>query len=185
MKRRFSNAISGAVIFSTVGGVWAVYAAYALKGQGAGLLMGGAFAVAAALIVTLIRLQKRVTRLVDETLTPEMEKRDKWASGVFTKVNIAQGLAIFAAVQVFFNLHKPEYLAPAIGVIVGLHFMALAGAMEMPSHWTVGGLMCALALGTMLAVSDHALWGPIVGFGNAVVLWGSGVLRIQFVLRST
>jgi hypothetical protein len=184
MKRTLSQAISGAIIFSIVGGIWAAYGAYALQGQRAGLLMGGSFALAAALIVVIIRLQKRVARLPDETLTPEMQRRDERATSAFRKVNIAQGLAIFLAVQVFFNLHKPEYLAPAIGVIVGLHFMALAGPLEMPSHWTVGGLLCASSVVTILAVADHAAWGVVVGFGNAVILWGSGLLRIRLVLSA-
>jgi hypothetical protein len=185
MKRRLSQALSGAIIFSIAGGLWAAYGAYALKGIAEFWLMGAAVVVAAFMLAVVSKLKWRVAQLVAERPTPETERRDAKADRTFIIVNIAQGVAIFLAVQVVFNLHKPEYLAPAIGAIVGIHFMALAGALETPSHWTVGGLMCVLTLGTVLAVADHARWGILVGFGNAVILWGSAVLRIQRVMSET
>jgi hypothetical protein len=185
MKRRLSQALSGAVIFSIAGSLWAAYAAYALKGIAEFWLIGAAIAIAAFMLIVVSKLKQRVAQLPAERSTPEIDRRTARAGRLFVTVNIVQGLAIFLAVQVGYNLHTFEYLAPAVSVVVGIHFMALAGAFETPSHWTVGGLMCVLALGAVLSVADHAMWGVILGFGNAVILWGSGVVRIQRVMSET
>ena len=37
----------------------------------------------------------------------------------------------------------------------------------------------AHALATLLAVADRGVWGIVIGFGNAVILWASGVGRIH------
>lgn len=185
MKRRLSQALSGATIFSIAGGLWAAYGAYVFGGRAEFWLIGAAAAVSAFMLVVLSKLKQRVVQLPADRPVVDTGKRDAKARRAFIVVNIAQGLAIFAAVQVCYNLHTPEYLAPAISVIVGIHFMALAGAFETQSHWTVGGLMCVLTVGTVLASADHGLWGIAIGVGNAAILWASGVARIQRVMSET
>ncbi len=185
MKRRLSQALSGAMIFSIAGGLWAACGAYAFKGIAEFWLMGAAAVVSVFMLIVVSRLKQRVAQLPAERSTSELDRRAARAGRTFVTVNIVQGLVIFLAVQVCYNRHTPEYLAPAVAVIVGIHFMALAGAFETPSHWTVGGLMCVLALGTLLAVADRGMWGIVIGFGNAAILWASGVGRIQRVMSET
>jgi hypothetical protein len=113
-----------------------------------------------------------------------MTEREARGRKVFTIVNVAQAIAIFLAVQVWFNLQKPEYLAPTIAVIVGLHFFALAGPMQLPSHRIPGALLVLLAGGTIVAVPSHESWAVVVGLGSALILWGCYALRLRDVLSA-
>ena len=83
-----------------------------------------------------------------------------------------------AAIMVFTNL-APRYglqdqLIPAVGVIVGLHFIGLWRATMMRRFlWIAGGMVAVSAFSALL---PHA-WNGIdprdaaCGFGNALVLW--------------
>ena len=53
--------------------------------------------------------------------------------------------------------------------------------MQLLSHRIPGALMLLLALGTMIAVRSHQTWGPVVGLGNALILWGCYALRLREV----
>ena len=184
MKRRLTQALGGGLVFATFGCLWASYGVYSLGRTDLPWLLAIPLAVTMIMILTLGRFQKKVDALPAEPASPEQDARDARGRRMFTIVNAVQAVAIFLAVQLWFNLHRPEYLAPTIAVIVGLHFFALAGPMEMPSHRIVGGLMCLVALVTIIAVPSHQSWAVTVGFGNAAILWGAGMLRFQLVRRS-
>jgi uncharacterized protein DUF7010 len=178
MKRRLTQALGGAFVFAVFGSLWGVYGAYWFRISwwlpAIPLLIGG------LMILASTKLETRVNALADEPATRDIDRREARAGRTFVIVNIAQGIAIFIAVQVWYNLHKPEYLAPTIALIVGLHFFALARPMKLPSHWVVGGLICLVAVGTVLAVPT-GYWGPVVGLGNAAILWVASAHRLHEV----
>lgn len=178
MKRRLSQSLGGAFIFAMAGGAWGLYGVYALHESV--WLLAVPVVIAALEVLGSMKLERRVNALPDEAVSPERQHRDARARKIFVGVNVAQGIAIFVAVQVAFNLHQPEYLAPAIALIVGLHFFALARPMELPSHWMVGGLMCLIAVGTVAAVPQEN-WGPVVGLGCAATLWVFSAHRLHEV----
>jgi MFS family permease len=183
-KQRLTQALGGALVFATFGCAWGAYGMYSLGRTDEPWLLGIPLVITLILIVTLMKLQRRVEALPSEPATPEMEQREARGRKVFTIVNIVQAIAIFLAVQVWFNLHKPEYLAPTIAVIVGLHFFALAGPMQLPSHRIPGALLLLLALVTMIAVPSHQMWAVVIGLGNALILWGCYALRLREVLSA-
>ena len=179
-KRRLTQALGGALVFATFGGAWGAYGVYSLGRTDLPWLLAIPLAIMIIMILALGRYQKKIDALPSDPVGAD-EQRDARGRRMFTMVNIAQGIAIFLAVQVWFNLHKPEYLAPTIAVIVGLHFFAIAGPMDMPSHRIPGALLLLLGLGTMLAVPSHQLWPVVVGLGSALVLCGCYALRLREV----
>ena len=181
-KQRLTQALGGALVFATFGCALGAYGVYSLGRTDAPWLIGIPLVITMILIMVLMKVQRRVEALPAEPVTPEMSQRDVRGRRVFTIVNIAQGIAIFIAVQVWFNLHRPEYLAPTIAVIVGVHFFALAGPMQLPSHRIPGALLLALGIGTIAAVPSHQSWAVVVGLGSALILWGCYALRLREVL---
>jgi len=178
MKRRLTQALGGALIFAIVGGAWSAYGVYALGRSDLPWLLFGPIVVALILITLVARLQRRVERTAEPWKPAELEQGKK-EGRIFAAVNVVQGIAIFIAVQVWYNLQRPEYLAPTIGIIVGLHFLALAGPMRMPSQRIPGALMIVLAVATMAAVPSRTQWGVVIGLGNALILWGCYALRLR------
>jgi hypothetical protein len=179
MKRRVSQALGGALIFAIVGGAWSAYGVYALGRSDLPWLMFAPIVIALILLTLVARLQRRVDARDAEPWTPSELEQGKKDGRMFAAVNIVQGIAIFIAVQVWYNLQRPEYLAPTIGIIVGLHFLALARLMRMPAHFIPGALMILLAVVVMVAVPSRQYWGVAVGFGNALILWGCYGLRLR------
>lgn len=181
-KRRLTQALGGALVFATFGCAWGAFGMYSLGRTDQPWLVGVPLALTLVLVVLMTRLQRRVEALPPDPVAPEAEQREARGRKLFTIVNAAQGIAILIAVQVWYNLHKPEYLAPTIAVIVGLHFFALAGPLDLPSHRIPGALLLLLALVTMVAVPSHQTWAVVIGLGNALILWGCYALRLREVL---
>jgi hypothetical protein len=76
---------------------------------------------------------------------------------------------------------------PAIAVIVGIHFFGLVWAFGLNRFWLIGGIMCGVAIATMLLLpptlawnaassGQLALWDLCVGVGCAVTLWSALIL---------
>jgi len=184
MKRRLTQALGGALVFATFGSAWGAYGAYSLGRTDRPWLLAIPLVIGMILIMGSTKLQRRVEALPADLPSPEAEQREARGRKLFTVVNIAQALAIFIAVQVWSNLHRPEYLAPTIAVIVGLHFFVLAKPMEFPSYVVVGGLLCLVAVGVPLA-APAGDWTPLVGLSSAAILWVAALHRLHEVLEGT
>ena len=184
MKRRLTQALGGALVFAIFGGAWGAYGVYSLRRTDLPWLLAVPLAITMIMFLALGKYQRKVEALPDEFPAAGAEQREARERKMFTIVNAAQAIAIFLAVQVWFNLHRPEYVAPTVAVIVGLHFFALAGPMELPSHRIPGTLLLVLALGTIVAVPSHQSWGVVVGLGSALILWGCYALRLREVVSA-
>ena len=191
------NAVSGALIFTFAGSLWFAYGVYCLKHKGEPWLTIFLVILALCLFGAALWLRPQVQRPASDVLSPEEKQQEAWAGKRFGIVNAVQGVAIFLAVQVWNNLHLPEYFSPTVAIIVGLHFIALAPVYRAKSHWIVGGIMCALAAVTVLAAPKYFsfqnegiastpvfLWGCILGFGNGLVLWANAGIRLRAVLKA-
>ena len=189
------STLSGALIFTIAGSLWAALGLYSLKHRGQPWALIFLSLLALSLLGFAISLRSRAQKLPPDPPSPEMEKHQAWAGKRFTVVNVVQGVAIFLAVQVCNNLHAPEYFWPVGSVIVGLHFIALAPVYRSQFHRIVGALMCLLALITVFAFPKYSasalgaaaplfIWGALLGFGNAFLLWISATTRLLAVSKS-
>ena len=83
-------------------------------------------------------------------------------------LNLAVNLLIAPASRV--------YWLPAIGLVVGVHFLPMAWFFEVPSYWFCGGAMIGMAALTILALREQAPVSPAVAAAveavvNACILW--------------
>jgi hypothetical protein len=182
MKRRLTQAIGAGLVFAMFGGAWAAFSLYALGRRD--FILAIPVGITMLLTLGLTKLQRKIEALPDERLPLMVADRDARSRKIFTAVNIAQLIAIVAAVQAWTMLRKPEYAAPTVAVIVGLHFLALARPMEQPLYRITGALLIVLSLGTAVAVPSHAMWPVVVGLGSAVILWTCYAVRLREVLSS-
>lgn len=157
------------LIFGAVWAIVGVSGAIALGWVAAGGITTAAL-VAGALLYVLAR-----GRVVDSSRQPQvMASHKRW----FFWVNVAQWLSI-AGVIIFWNLTGlPQFIAPTIALVVGLHFWPLARVFDQPAMKTLGvGMSVVAGLGLATAAGFGMEAGQAVaGLGSAVVLW-SGTIQ--------
>ena len=88
-----------------------------------------------------------------------------------------EGASIFAAVIVLVNLGRRDLIAPAVAIIVGLHFLPLAHWLPAPIYYVTAALLVTVGMAGAV-VQDLPARILTVCFGAAAVLWLScgGVL---------
>ena len=138
----------GAMIMSFFGAFFCcIDAGIQLHWKGARL--GLPFLVFAAILLA----ASVVIRLPGKGISPSKrgERAILWST-------LGEGLGLFIAANVSFNVHHPEMLLPAMALVVGLHFLPIAYAE-------------AFAM-------DPPLGGLIAGFAAAGALWLASLLAI-------
>lgn len=195
LRNRLNSTLTGAQVLTVAGGLWAIYGALSLQGGGEPWLAIGLILTALCLLSAGFYLRTKVRQLPTVVASPALQKRESQAGRMFIIVNVIQGVAMFVAANVLINLKRAEYVAPVIALIVGLHFIPLAFSVRVPRHLVLAGLMCLLALGTMLAVPMYTagrdsttqsvfLWGIVVGLGSCLILWSGAILRLWSVRKA-
>lgn len=162
---------SGAVIMSLFAAIWWLVGVSA-SGHGSGPMYGIPLAVTAGILVVALRRQR------DPASESAVERRRQGrlvgiASGV-------EGLVIFLAINVLANVGRPDWAAPVIAIIVGLHFLPLARWLPARLYYLTGGLLVALGL-LGFRILDPAARLLVVSVGAACVLWltSAEVLRVS------
>lgn len=195
LRDRLSSTLTGAQVLTVAGGLWAIYGSLALQGIGKPWLAIGLILTVLCLLSAGFYFRTKVKQLPAIVASPALQKREAQAGRIFIIVNVIQGVAMFVAANVLINFKRAEYVAPVIALIVGLHFIPLAFSMRVPRHLILAGLMCLLAIVTMLAVPMYAagkvstaqpqfLWGIVVGLGSCVILWSGAILRFWSVRKA-
>ena len=185
------NACIGAVVFTLLGGVWAIFGVWSLgfKAEPFAIILVLPFVL---LLVFSINAFRKVLRLPPDVLSAEMLEHIARVKRGFGIINVAQGIGIGVAVMLGFRLRHPEYIPPVVALIVGFHFFALAPILRMRFDYVIGLLFCLLALGTMFMLPMYAnavdisqertfLWGLVIGIGSAIALWLGAVSRLRGV----
>ena len=106
----------------------------------------------------------------------EVRKRRGRIIGVASAV---EGVTIFAAAAVLANLGRRDLIAPAVVIVVGLHFVPLARWIPAPIYYLTAALL--VMVGTAgAAIPDVAVRVLMICFGAAAVLWFScGVVLLR------
>jgi hypothetical protein len=103
-----------------------------------------------------------------------MWRRFGWISGI-------EGAAIFAIVAVLNIVRRPNAIAPAIAILVGLHFLPLAAVFNAPLYYGAGILGCVIGLAGFM-ISDPPLRSSFVGLSFGLMLWvTSAMVLLQSV----
>ena len=150
------------MIGTGAGGFWALIGGTALPRSWT------LWADGVAVILTVILMRR-----LWSSATPN--RRDLFRRHAY-RVAVALEVVALAAVGVLLVRYRLEaYLVPAIGIVVGLHFIGLWRASAQSKYLWIAGAMCAIS-----AVSIALPTAPIgllnermlfAGYGNAVILW--------------
>lgn len=114
---------------------------------------------------------------------PAADERDNKRIGRLIGIwSAVEGVAIFIAVNVLGHFNVSHFIVPAIGVIVGLHFIPLARGMPRPLYYQTG---IAMVVCSALAVFLPQPWpAAATGFACAVILWSTNFIMLRRVKRA-
>lgn len=144
---------------SAFGVIWWIVGLRA-SGSSSLLTYGVPLAVAVAIIVACLRGRAA------EPETEESKRRDRLV-GI---ASAAEGVAIFVVANALVNIGRRDEIAPALALIVGLHFLPLARWLPARPYYVTAATLLALGLAGFLIPSPG--WRlALVSAGAASTLW--------------
>lgn len=96
----------------------------------------------------------------------------------FVAVNVAQWVGISVAVNVLNGLDLGQWIAPAIMLIVGLHFLPLARMFRHRPHYLTGAALIVTALICPLAGRSDP-WSAAACLAAGAILWLSALWSLR------
>lgn len=132
-------------------------------------------AISGTLLVAGVATMRRGRRMLrtngaGDTAPRGMHRKFMWVLiGEIAGLNIAAYLLI--------GHHMPQYIAPAVAIIVGLHFLPLAKIFRAPHFFVTAGVMAAaggLAAMAMATGNSAMVANGVADLVCAVTLWGTG-----------
>ena len=165
-----SGKVVGATIMFFFGAIWLLLGVFGGR-PSPGWLRAGLLVAGLLLGVWIATAVHRVSH-VSETAPPALEQtvvrrrigqRFGWITGI-------EGAAIFLAVILLNAVHRPDFIPPAIALIVGLHFFPLASLFGRSFYYGTGILGCAIG-GSAFFISDPSLRTSAVGLSFGLLLW--------------
>ncbi len=186
-----SKAIPGAVVRGTASGVffmaffgtlWAYTGIMGLQGWGVRLLLVVAVTIGMVLFIGGVSLMRASRELTNQVSKADL-RRGKRTRFWFNIIFATEGLAIAITIAVSNATNHSELIPVVIAIIVGAHFLPLASLFQVRLYYFTGTLLCLLAIITLLFVPEKVTLGghqinafmSVVGFGSALILWGTGV----------
>jgi hypothetical protein len=156
------------------GGIWVLTIFAAIWGAG-GIVVGHSPVWLAVVPIAIsLAMLLWASRQPVGTGNPVEGDRVGRAVGIATAI---EGVAIFLAANVLFNLNMPTLLLPAIAIIVGLHFIPLARWIPVPLYYRTGAGLIAVGLAAaLLPPDDRAI---ATGVAAALVLWASCIMLVR------
>ena len=170
---------TGVLFFAGFGSLWLFNGLAALH-RVSGIAIAAILTIAAALIVPALRLLQHTASKTSPSLPESLEALAKKRE--FYRVNVIQWIAIVGAVVLFNMIHRPEFLAPVIAFIVGMHLFPLAKLFNYPAHNVTGILLVLWSTAVVAFLSNADL--PAAGaIGAAVILLGSAAYTLISAYR--
>ena len=156
----------GAIVGVTFGGAWGIAGATALPHPWQAWAIGSSIGISAVLIVAL-------------ALPHEQRQSGTFRGDTYAMAVAFEAVAIFATIWLLKRFALSQLLLPAIGFIVGLHFLGLWKATNLRVFlWTALAMCIVCGLAALLPGArengDVDTRRVVVGLGNALVLWGAG-----------
>jgi hypothetical protein len=156
----------GSVVGVAFGCAWGIAGATALPRPWQVWALGSCIGISAVLIVAL-------------ALPHKQRPSSTFRGHIYGMAVAFEAAGIFATIWLLRQLALPQFLLPAIGLIVGLHFLGLWKATDLRVFlWTALSmcLVCGLAAFLPGATENGSVdvRRVVAGLGSALVLWGAG-----------
>ncbi|WP_226895812.1 hypothetical protein [Polymorphobacter sp. PAMC 29334] len=90
--------------------------------------------------------------------------------------SVGEGIGLFMASNIVIMLHRPEFLLPAMALVVGLHFLPIAFAAAFPPFYVLGAVMIAFGFAGLVVRAPAG--GEISGVMAAAGLWIAAAIAI-------
>jgi hypothetical protein len=174
---------AGVLFMAFFGTLWAGIGILGLQGWGFLLLLILSLVIGITLLIGGIMLIKASRRLSNEMT--EADARHSRRVGMWFGIIFGlEGALIGAASAICGATNHFDLFFPVMALIVGAHFFPLAHLFRVRIHYIAGTLLCLLAAVTLLMVparvtlGHHQIvaWWTFVGFGAALILWGTGAV---------
>ncbi|WP_188456913.1 hypothetical protein [Virgibacillus oceani] len=173
---------AGVLFMAFFGTMWAYTGIIGLQGWGDPWLFVASLIVGVALLIggcLLIYASRDLPNQVPHGDGRRGKKIGFWFNIVFA----AEGLAIVVTIAVCNIIGHTEFIPPVIAIIVGVHFLPLANLFQVRIYYLTGVLLCVLPIMTILFVplnftlQEHQInaYMFVVGFGSALILWGTSL----------
>jgi hypothetical protein len=169
--------VTGALFFVGFGALWFGLGLRAVGRGGWPFVV--VLVVAGLLIAWAVWVLRLAASLPVDGASPEVAERMR---RMFVAVNIIQWVSALTAVGILVILHMPEYISPAIAIIVGLHLFPLAESFHYPPHYVTGSLLLAWSL-LSLAVESRAEVAGVAALGTGAILVASAVWSLARAMR--
>jgi hypothetical protein len=156
---------TGCLFFIGFGTIW-VWMGLSATQHGSMISYGVVGVVSAGLLGMVVLLFRRAKELPQASVDSDFERR---AKRMFAAVNIIQWVSIVTAVAILNLLHMPEYVVPAIAILVGLHLFPLAGSFRHRQHYVTGTLLLAVSLAALALLPRERVAG-VAALGTGLVL---------------
>ncbi|WP_394224222.1 DUF7010 family protein [Priestia aryabhattai] len=174
---------SGVIFMDFFGTLWAGIGIRGMQGWEFLVLIILSLLIGVILFISAIVLIRNSRQLTNEVIKKDGDrwrKKNRWFGIIFS----LEGLFIAIAAFICVSTNHLNLFVPVMALIVGAHFFPLASLFQVPIYYITGTLLCSLATIVMLTfpvkkiVSDHQImaWWVSVGFGSALILWGTGVI---------
>lgn len=157
----------GETIGASFGGVWWCLGSF-------GFALGWRVPLALAGLLAAIVLIARLWRTPRRPVAGAGPGAKRFDGRVYVIAVAFEAVAITGASYVLFRYGLSSHFIPAVGVIVGLHFIGLWMATGRPVFlWIAGGMCAVSALSSWLPVAWNGFDPRLTstGIGNALVLW--------------
>ena len=175
--------MQGIAVMTVFGTGWALSGVIGVAPGAALQVLGGVVVLVLAALV--FRTALRWHAHPDPARVRPRPDRPGDPTRTFLLVNVGQAVLILVAVFGLARLGVPEFIAPAVVVVVGLHFLPLARALAVPLYlWTGLALLVVGALGAVLAGTGAAVAvvRAVVGLSAALVLWSTSLRLARTVV---
>ncbi|MEB2277550.1 hypothetical protein LAV82_26405 [Bacillus sp. ILBB4] len=174
---------SGVIFMAFFGTLWAGIGIRGMQGWEFPVLITLSLLIGVILFIGAIVLIKNSRQLTNEVIKKDgdrWKKKNRWFGIIFS----LEGLFIAIAAYICVSTNHLNLFVPIMAFIVGAHFFPLASLFQVPIYYITGTLLCLLATIVILTfpvkiiISDHQVmaWWVSVGFGSALILWGSGLI---------
>ena len=163
--------ISGATIMFFFGALWLLLGLYGGRVSARSLRLGFLLAgmALAACIGIMVRRSMRQSSFSAPPSTEEVAVSQQTGRR-FAWITAIEGGAIVLAIVLLNAVHRPQFIAPVIAIIVGLHFFPLASLFGAGVYYATGSLGLAIGI-TGLLISDPSLRMSFVGLSFGSLLW--------------